>query len=315
MIEAVRSFGAMGSDCTLTITVDDRSLGDRLASRAEALVRQLESLWTRFRADSELMVLNDHAGEDWGVSPDTFALIGAAIHAHQITNGIFDPTLLDALIAAGYNRSFEQLGSGLIAAAPLGRGASPVNAIELDAERNFVTLPVGVHLDLGGIAKGRAADLVAQLLENGGAIGACVDLGGDIAVFGDRIDDQRWAIAVDDPAQPGVDLAVLVLDRGAVATSSRVKRQWQTSEGSAHHLVDPRTGRPAVTDLLAVSVVAADAMWAEVYAKGALIAGSTAGATLLEGAGLSALLITELGEVRSIGAIDQFLVQTTTGHP
>jgi thiamine biosynthesis lipoprotein len=314
MIEVVRSFGAMGSDCTLRITAANPDLADDLASRAEALVRQLESLWTRFRSDSELMVLNDNAGGAWGVSPDTFALIGAAMDAHRITNGIFDPTLLDALIAAGYDRSFEQLGSGVIASKPLGLEASPVKAVELDAERNFVTLPAGVHLDLGGIAKGRAADLVARLLESVGAAGACVDLGGDIAVFGDRIDDQRWAVAVDDPAQPGTDLAVLVLERGAVATSSRAKRQWQTSVGSAHHLLDPRTGRSAVSDLVAVTVVAAEAMWAEVFAKAALIAGSTEGATLLEGVGLSALLITESGERRSVGALDAFLVQTSMRH-
>ena len=316
MLEAVRSFGAMGSACTLTITVDDDAIADRLTTRAEALVAQLESLWTRFRPDSELMVLNDHTGVPRGVSPDTFTLIGAAVDARRVTGGLFDPTLLDALIDAGYDRSFDELGGLIPVTLDHGR-LSPVPdaAIQLDAERYTVTLPEGVRLDLGGIAKGRAADLVAGELERAGAAGACVDLGGDIAVFGDRAEDQPWAIAVDDPAQPGVDLAVILLERGAVATSSRLKRRWRTTDGSAHHLIDPRTGAPAVTDLVAVTVVAAEAMWAEVYAKSALIAGTVEAPALLEDAGLSALLITENGEVREVGAVDRFLLTPDQRHP
>lgn len=314
MFETVRSFGAMGSTCSITITVEDHRAADRLAERAEAMVHQLEALWTRFRSDSELMGLNEHAGQEWGVSPDTFALISAAIEARALTGGLFDPTLLDALIDAGYDRSFDQIVDGDRPAVRSLHDQSMVDEIDLDAERLFVTLPAGVRLDLGGIAKGRTADLVVQLLGRAGAAGACVDLGGDIAVFGDRAEDQPWAIAVDDPADPGVDLAVILLDRGAVATSSRAKRQWRTADGPAHHLIDPRTGAPAVTDLIAVSVVAADAMWAEVYAKSALIAGAEDGAALLVDAGLSALLVTESGETHEVGAIDQFLHPMTAGH-
>jgi thiamine biosynthesis lipoprotein len=303
----------MGSSCTLTITVDDHVEADVLSERAEAVVHQLETLWTRFRPDSELMVLNEHAGTEWGVSPDTFALIAAAIDARRVTGGLFDPTLLDALVVAGYDRSFEQFAEDLVVEAADQPRPSAGAEIELDAERYFVGLPAGVHLDLGGIAKGRAADLVAQLLRRAGASGACVDLGGDIAVFGDRADGQPWAIAVDDPTDPGADFAVILLDEGAVATSSRLRRRWRTSDGSAHHLIDPRTGAPAVTDCTAVTVVAAEAMWAEVYAKSALIAGTVAGAALLDDAGLSALMVTEDGSCHQVGGIDRFLLQRTMG--
>ena len=313
MIEVVHRFAAMGSECAFTITCTDETTASTLARRAEVVVSHLESLWSRFRSDSELMVLNEHAGGDHGVGPDTFSLVASSIDAWRLTGGLFNPLVLDDLIAAGYDRTFAELGedSG-IAITPstesVGRRqtVSP-DSIILDAERAFVTLPEDVHLDFGGIAKGAAADTVAGFLERGGALGACVDLGGDIVVFGDRCDGQPWLIAVDDPTEPGADLAMIHLDRGAVATSSRIRRRWVHVGREAHHLIDPRTGEPAVTDLLAVSVVASGAMWAEVYAKAALIAGSVEGERLLRSAELPALFISENGEITFVGEIEPFL--------
>ena len=315
MIESVHRFPAMGSECAFTITSTDTSSAAALASRAEAVVAHLESLWSRFRSDSELMVLNQHAGSPRGVGPDTFSLIDASIGAWRRTGGLFDPTMLDALVDAGYGCSFEDLSDHLgedasgalmpqppVCLAP----ASPAEIV-LDAERAFVTLPEGVHLDLGGIAKGAAADTIADLLERCGAFGACVDLGGDIAVFGHRCDGQPWVIAVDDPTEPGADLAVIQMERGAVATSSRVRRRWVDAAQNAHHLIDPRTRRPAITDLLSVSVIASSAMWAEVYAKAALIAGSIEGEQLLASAELPALFVLEGGGFVPVGDIGPFL--------
>jgi len=313
MIEVVHRFTAMGSDCAFTIVCADETAASALARRAEVVVAHLESLWSRFRSDSELMVLNEHAGRAYGVGPDTFSLVAASIDAWRLTDGLFNPTVLDDLIAAGYDRTFTELGEDpdnviTPSTEPAGRRetATP-DSIILDAERAFVTLPEDVHLDLGGIAKGAAADTVAGVLERGGALGACVDLGGDIVVFGDRGDGQPWLIAVDDPAEPGADLAMIRLDRGAVATSSRARRRWVHAGKDAHHLIDPRTGEPAVTDLLAVSVVASGAMWAEVYAKAALIAGSIEGERLLRSAELPALFISESGEITFVGEIELFL--------
>jgi thiamine biosynthesis lipoprotein len=324
VIESVHRFAAMGSECALTITASDRSSAEQLGQRAEATVAQLESLWSRFRPDSELMALNARSGSPFGVSPDTFSLVVAAMDAWRVTGGLFDPGLLDALRSSGYDRSFDELQPFVANRIAADSGDSTVgditmdrpspSTILLDDETFFVTLPVGFGLDLGGIGKGRAADLAAEVLARGGAAGGCVDLGGDIAVFGMHIDDQPWAVAVDDPSQPGADLAVLVLDSGAVATSSRGRRQWHTPTGGAHHLIDPRTGAPAVSDVLAVTVVAAEAMWAEVYAKAALIAGSRAGSELLEGAGLSALMVTDDARVVHVGAIDGFMIPMGTSH-
>ena len=140
-----------------------------------------------------------------------------------------------------------------------------------------------------------------------------MDLGGDIAVFGHRCDGQSWVIAVDDPTEPGADLAVIQMERGAVATSSRVRRRWVSDGLDAHHLIDPRTGRPAITDLLSVSVVASSAMWAEVYAKAALIAGSIEGERLLVSAELAALFVHADGALTPVGDIGPFLATADVG--
>ncbi len=317
LIESVHRFVAMGSECAVTVSSSDQRVFSRLADRAEATVRQLESLWSRFLPESELMRLNDHAGSAFGVSPDTFAILGFAVEAWTLSDGLFDPTLLDALIDAGYDRSFDHLHNAAeipgIAESGV-RCALPPTEIGFDPETFSVTLPAGLRLDLGGIGKGRTADIVVSMLERGGADGACVDLGGDIAVFGERAEAQTWAVAVDDPTHPGTDLAMIILDEGAVATSSPARRHWRTPAGDAHHLIDPRTGMSATTDLVAVTVVAAEAMWAEVYAKAALIAGATAGTVLLERAGLSALLVTDDAQFRPVGAIDGFMIPTGTSH-
>jgi thiamine biosynthesis lipoprotein len=172
-----------------------------------------------------------------------------------------------------------------------------------------VVLPAGCHLDLGGIGKGRCADLLAAELLAAGALGACVDLGGDVRVAGrTSTGGDDWVVAVDEPFHPGEDLALVQLADGAVTTSSRAKRRWGSGPTAGHHLIDPATGRPAETDLLAVTVVAASAAWGEVHAKAALVAGARRGRALLEAAGMCGLLVAADGTCTPAGPIGDFLV-------
>jgi thiamine biosynthesis lipoprotein len=151
-----------------------------------------------------------------------------------------------------------------------------------------------VGFDLGGIAKGWLAEAVAGQL---GVLGPClVDLGGDIAAHGAPAGQPGWPVSIVDPWHPDSDLVVLALRGRAIATSGTDHRQWDGPDGGRrHHIIDPRTGAPAVTDALTVSVVAADAVSAEVLAKVALLQGAEAGAAYVEQAGAEALVITERG--------------------
>jgi thiamine biosynthesis lipoprotein len=155
----------------------------------------------------------------------------------------------------------------------------------------------GAQLDFGGIGKGWAAD---TLVRRFGAASVLFDVGGDIAVGGPRADGSAWPIAVHDPlTEADSPLALLLLERGGIATSGRDYRQWRVGDRAVHHIIDPRTGAPAVTDVLAATVIAPTAVGAEVAAKVVLIQGSARGLEWLEKRPeLAGLIVCENGEVR-----------------
>ena len=280
----------MGSDVHVVVDSD----GDR-ARRAEAMVRDLERRWTRFRDDSELATLNAASGMTVVVSAETLLLVARSVQAFELTGGAFDPTVHDAMLAVGYDRTFEAItGSD----APAGPTDVPgVRGIELDAARSSVRLPAGVHLDPGGLGKGLAADLVVEALLAQGAETVCVNVGGDLRAAGVPPDGVDWRVDVDDPFGNG-PLAQMGIPSGAVATSSPLKRRWRRGAVEAHHILDPRTGMPAVTGVASATVVAGEGWRAEAFAKAAVISGSVrAGLALLASHGLSGLLVDQAGRV------------------
>lgn len=301
--EAVQAeFPVMGSTAHLLVAG-----GPELLARARSRLEELESLWSRFRTDSELCRLNASPGQWVRLSAPTLALVRRAVRACEVTGGLFDPTVLPALEAAGYTRSFPALPKEM---PPV---AAPVPAlgcagIEITGDR--VRLPAGVRLDLGGIGKGYGADLLAEELLAAGAEGACVNLGGDVRVAGTGPRGGAWGVAVEDEAHPGTDVAWLALADGAVATSTRLRRQWRRQGRGFHHLIDPGSGAPASSGVVTVTVVAARTQWAEVLAKAALIAGLPAGAALLEAHGVAGLLVMEDGTAHRAGPWERFVTWT-----
>jgi len=314
MQESRRDLRAMGSECSLRVVVDD-DRAEPLLDRAEELLLTLERRWSRFLPDSELSRLNAHAGVPVFTSAETFALVALAVEAWRVTDGRFDPTMLDTLVEAGYDATFDEVRDrgehGVLDTAVPSSGG--LGLVDLFARSHLVHAPAGLHLDLGGIGKGRAADLVAAQLLDDGAVGVCVDLGGDLRVAGSTADGSSWTVVVDDPFHPGADLMVLGVAAGAVTTSSTLRRRWVTPQGGAHHLLDPRTGRPVASGLASVTVLAAEAAWGEVHAKAALVAGAHEGRSLIERAGLSALFVHDDGRVDEVGGFDAFVVERSTG--
>jgi thiamine biosynthesis lipoprotein len=135
-----------------------------------------------------------------------------------------------------------------------------------------------------------------------GAGGVCVNVGGDLRVSGHGPEGGDWTVGVDDPRTPGDQLVVLSLSDGAVATSSRCRRRWTRPDGSAaHHLIDPRTGDPAETEVLAATVLAADGWQAEALAKTAFLTGRPAFLARLAEAGATGLVVTTDGVTRAPG--------------
>ncbi len=265
----------MGTEVELLV---DAARADRELDAAEAEFQRLDRLLSRFRPDSEISRLN-RAGAIEG-SPDTVRVVELALRARARTGGRFDPTVHDAVAAAGYDRSFEQV-------APdddeLPSGARCGGGVWVDGSR--IELEEGFRLDLGGIGKGYAAERAAEILALAGS--CLVNAGGDIAVRG-----SSWRIGVNDDV-------TLELSAGGIATSGRDRRHWRRNGRELHHLIDPGTGTPADTGLLSVTAIADDAIEAEVDAKWLFLLGERDAAEM----GVPCVLVRDDGSVRLAGGL------------
>jgi thiamine biosynthesis lipoprotein len=286
--------------CDVHVVVDGPRL---LRQLARDRVEELERRWSRFQPGSEISRLNLLAGSQVQVSPVTLGLVRRALQGARATGGRYDPTVLGDVLRAGYDRSFEQLaGHDPHAGSSLGRGWAE---IVVDPAGSAITLPAGVGLDPGGIGKGYAADLLVEELRAAGAAGVCANLGGDLRVDGQAPGGGSWVVGIQHPLRP-TPAATVVLDRGAIATSSRVRRTWGPPDDRRHHLIDPTTGQPARSGLAAVTVLAAQGWQAEMLAKAAFLGGLADGPALLAAVGTDGLLVDNQGGLHPTAGFARF---------
>ena len=285
-------FRAMGTEVLVLATGGPPSLPRYARSRIEGLERR----WSRFLPDSELSRLNRAGGAPARVGEDTIDLLERAVAGWRLTGGAFDPTVHDALVAAGYDRDIDEVRR---APGP-GRAVRPAGSpgcagVSIDRASRRVELAPGVRIDLGAIAKGHAADVVTGELCAMGARGALVSVGGDLRARGEAEGGHGWVIAIEDPFEAGGEVARVALADGAVATSSRVRRAWRRDGRPAHHLIEPAVGRPAWGGLAQASAITRDCWLAEVLATAAMVRGRRDGLAALEGAGATGLLVGDDG--------------------
>ena len=297
-------FHAMG--CRIFSAVDSPSQPE-LLSELPSWFDRWEDHLSRFRPDSELNRINRANGLQNKVSSTFADVLECAIAAEKLSGGLVTPVLLDALISAGYDRSFNLIPKNGFGTQPAQIGFIPHLAeIDWDPTTATLWLPTDLHLDFGGVAKGWAADLAARRLSAFGP--ALVDGQGDIAVTGPRADGSLWQIGIADPFSEEENLAVLKLGKGGVATSGRDRRNWLQNGVLAHHIIDPRTGLPAETDVLTATVIAQTVMQAEAVAKTLLILGSDNALLWLDThPEFEALLVLEDGQVLTSENIEKYL--------
>jgi thiamine biosynthesis lipoprotein len=266
---------------------------------------EIERRLSRFDPASDLSRLNEDPRACVPAAALLRAAVAAALRAAWLTGGLVDPTLLVALHSAGYRESRAQvqpssLWRGL-GSAPPRRPARPHpaaawRAVEVDDGAGVIRRPPGLELDLGGSAKGWAADLVAARLARHGR--CAVDCGGDLRVAAGS--GAPWEVRVRHPLTGGI-AHTLCIRAGGVATSGIDARLWERAEGDfAHHLIDPATGTPAWTGLVAATALAPTALEAEALAKAALLSGPAAGRRLLQGRH-GGVLVHDDGAVEPVG--------------
>ena len=273
-------FVAMGCHAEILVVGGPQVSGGAsgLATRGRARTLELHHLWTRFEPDSDVSRVNAQAGN--GATRVDSRTINAALRAVEgwrVTNGSYDPTVHNALVAYGYDRTFRDMGArdAQATGAPVSQSSrSACSEIQVDVAAQTIALPVDVGLDFGGIGKGLAGDMVADELIALGAVGVMVNIGGDVRVVGEA-PDREWVIAIDDPS-PGCRVPNVRLRSGAVAVSSTAWRRWSCGDGEAHHIIDPRTMRPTQLDIVGAVVVAGSGWWAEVLTKALMVEGPAA---------------------------------------
>ena len=259
-------FAALGGHCELFAAGPADLAGTR------AWLDQMHARLTRFSPDSELSRLNAAAGRWIQISADLEALVRVSLDAYVTSGGLVHIGVLPALLAAGYTRDFA---AGPTEASGVAIVAPPLpEMLEVNAHR--ARLRPGTSIDLGGIAKGWLADRAIERI----GPNCLANLAGDLRARGAGPADAGWPVGFG-------STTVLLRDIGA-ATSGTEGRRWGAG---LHHLIDPRSGRPAETDLVEVSALAPTAADAEVLAKTALLLGREAGARFLDAHSLGSYLV------------------------
>lgn len=274
--ELRRSFACFGSECTLVVSGSPEA--ESVLELARTKLLDWHHRFSRFEPDSELTQLNRDPRRTVPISPMLRRILEAGIGAARLSGGLVDPTLVGEIEQAGYASDLTAANRPLAGAPQQVPTRSPAgphpdarwHAVEIDRRAGTVTRPPGVQFDSGGIAKGVFADELATLLSGHRAF--VVDCGGDLRLGG-RAGASR-DVHVASPFADADPLHTFVLTSGGVATSGVGRRSWVGPDGEpAHHLLDPRTGRPAFTGIVQATALAPTATEAEVLGKAALLSG------------------------------------------
>ena len=294
MMRLQQTGSGLGSDIVLTLRVQDEKTAQQVFRVLWATINAFDQRFSRFRTDSELNRVNQLAGQPTQISEEFQHWLQTALDYSRKTDGLYNPLLLPAIQRAGYVGSWphvEKYQPQLDY-----RQQRDANSKTIRLEGQTVTLASQTALDSGGIGKGYLLDQLASLLDTKHVKDYWLSLGGDIICAGFDNDNQPWKVGIAKANSPQQPVAVMINDNGyhlAVATSGTTKRRgvnW-------HHIIDPRTGKPARTDVLTATVVSDSATAADVYAKCLVILGSEAA-----------------GNFITAQAIDGALLQTATSQ-
>ena len=295
---SARTFRALGT--TVVVLVDRLGHLDDAVNAATAEIDAVDRACSRFRPDSELSRLSGSRGATVEVSPVLADALTVAFDAAHATDGLVDPTIATSLRAWGYDRDFVTIPPGLPPLALALHAVPGWRTVDFDPAARTIRVPDDVELDLGATGKGLAADRAAEAATRATGRGVLVSIGGDIAVAGPT-PEGGWDVRITDDHASGPDAEgpVVSIESGGLATSSTTVRRWNRGEVTVHHIIDPRTGRPADPWWRTASVVAARCAQANAASTAAIVLGPSAEAWLAE-RGFPARLVHVDGTVTAV---------------
>lgn len=268
-------------------------------------LQELERRWSRFVADSEVSRLNSARGRPMIVSDDTIRLVETMVEAWHLTEGAFDPTLLRPIVESGYQTSRTDPSRSTDVGVEIDMLGRPTD-IRLDRAARVVQLPIGTALDPGGIGKGLAADMVVEEILAGGAEGALVEIGGDLALGGRSPDGDGWNVAVTECPDAESSPAMICLAAGGVATSTTRRRRWSANGVERHHMLDPITTECSTRSVRTSTVIAGSAALAEAFAKVAFSSSLVRTLEILDQHHLAGRFQLDNAEIRASAAWSRF---------
>jgi len=283
-------FQAMGTSFFCLLVGAEEEICDAVYS----LANELESKWSRFLPDSEVMRVNNNPDSMQEVSTATLRLVSEMKLGFELTKGLYSGNILGELIDLGFAKSRlnpENVTNWYAKS----KTTADLSDVVIDFEAKSVLVPSGVAIDAGGIGKGLAADLMSDYAMQLGAMGVAVFAGGDVSVKGMAQDAAGWKVNISDPNDVDHFIDSVLLSRGGLATSSPVG--WKND--TAHHIIDPRTHESANSDVLQVTVIAQNASQAEVLAKMCVILGSQEGISEIDALGVAALIVDYSNQVHT----------------
>lgn len=262
--EHTASFLAM--DTVMSVTVYG-SNGQAAEAAAEE-IKALERLFSVTDKSSEIYAANHSGGRSVTVSDDTAALLSRALELCGETEGAMDVTVYPAVRAWGFTTDTYQVPPKNV----LDELIKQIDFTRIVLDGNTLTVPEGMELDLGAVAKGYAADRAAEVLEARGVESAKLELGGNIHLIGSKPNGSPWRIAVRDPSGEGY-MGVLETDGGAVVTSGGYERYFEQDGITYWHIIDPATGRPAQSGLVSVTIAAPSGALADALSTALFVMG------------------------------------------
>lgn len=308
---AEREFFAM--DTVMQLRAYGPAAEDALA-QAEAEIYRLEGVLSCRDEQAALARLNETGGGTAG--EETAALLQTALTLCEQTGGAYDPALGALSEAWGFSTGAYRVPEpDALAEAMQSSGAG---LVQLDGIS--VTLTNGAQLDLGGIAKGYAADLLRAQLEKEGVTSATLDLGGDVFVMGRKTDGSDWRIAVKDPADTESYLGVVSAADKFIVTSGVYERYFEENGVRYHHILDPKTGCPAESGLVSVTVLCENGAWADALSTACFVLGPDGALALRDdladqGTDFELILVTDDGRVLyTDGLADAFTPNDESGY-
>lgn len=260
---------------TLTAYVDD----EQLLEDAMLECGRYEKLLSRTVEGSDVWNINHAEGRPVTVSADTLAILDTARQVSELSGGAFDITIAPASTLWDFTSGEKVVPD----ANALAEAASRVDYTRVEVNGDAVTLPAGMMIDLGGIAKGYIADAVKAWLEARGVTSAVLSFGGNIVTIGTKPDGKVWKVGIQDIDRPtGEYMLVATSADNSTVTSGIYERGFEAGGVYYHHILDAKTGWPVQNELASVTIISESSVWGDALSTAAFALGTEAGSDLIE---------------------------------